>query len=388
MKELFSKVPEELLSHLSEVCSAIVEKLVDLSAAVRSTLIDLVSLMLSSLTQEQLRSYVAQFVVFIGSALTHSLVAVRMDSLRMVKLWLSHYPQLLILHYQQLLPQIALILKTHSQLSLNANVMSSSSVSSKLTTSTISKNTKLLVDTLYLYLSHILDSTDQTTVSLNNAPAALAMDWTDTIDDALVVPLSSPYLFSSLTSSSSSSSASVPHSGSYDSKMIFGGSSDPTLASSVSVLARSDLSKEEGVSRYCQYIIPLLMEARVSLPSPPFSVLTCEVWMEYAPLPLEEARHRDSPAANAGLLLFIVRILRHLLVRLQTLSPSSLPGFSPMLQKYIFLRFPYTWNSSSRLQEERQSEYVVSIDVSFSRQDVWLDGAEYEHCRHHEPVCH
>eukprot|EP01127_Copromyxa_protea_P017905 TRINITY_DN5526_c0_g2_i3.p1 TRINITY_DN5526_c0_g2~~TRINITY_DN5526_c0_g2_i3.p1 ORF type:complete len:990 (-),score=218.09 TRINITY_DN5526_c0_g2_i3:258-3227(-) len=103
--EIFTLHPSLLSQHLSEVVEKSVEMIIDGAAIVRKAFVDLTEFLLNELEEKFMFPFLQLYVVYITSAMSHSHKDVSVDGVKVINLWMDHYPDSIVTKYKLIVPQ-------------------------------------------------------------------------------------------------------------------------------------------------------------------------------------------------------------------------------------------------------------------------------------------
>ncbi|KAJ3363049.1 Testis-expressed sequence 10 protein [Allomyces javanicus] len=103
ISELMDAHDTLLYQHLGTIMEALVPTMNDESPSVRTALLTHMKRVLSSLDSQHIHPFVALFMMYLTSAMTHIFEDIRVDALRFLDLWIEQCPHLLLPHTSQIL---------------------------------------------------------------------------------------------------------------------------------------------------------------------------------------------------------------------------------------------------------------------------------------------
>ncbi|KAJ3373351.1 Testis-expressed sequence 10 protein [Allomyces arbusculus] len=103
ISELMDAHDTLLYQHLGTIMEALVPTMNDESPSVRTALLTHMKRVLSSLDSQHIHPFVALFMMYLTSAMTHIFEDIRVDALKFLDLWIEQCPHLLLPHTSQIL---------------------------------------------------------------------------------------------------------------------------------------------------------------------------------------------------------------------------------------------------------------------------------------------
>ncbi|KAF2072081.1 hypothetical protein CYY_006601 [Polysphondylium violaceum] len=130
IRDLVNQHPRVLNQHLGSIMNKIVEVINDLDKDVRHCTHQLVSNLLPMLDEVTMSPFIPLFSVYISSGMTHLKTSIRLDSLRLLDIFIDNYPKLISKHCHQIIPNYIDLLRRVAGTSTAATVSLSTSSSS------------------------------------------------------------------------------------------------------------------------------------------------------------------------------------------------------------------------------------------------------------------
>ncbi|KAM9960737.1 hypothetical protein ACTFIW_009886 [Dictyostelium discoideum] len=129
IRDLILKHPSVLFVHLGAIMNKLVEVINDLDKDVRHCTHNLISTILPMLDEISISPFIPLFSVYINSGMTHLKTTIRLDSLRLLDIFIDHYPNLVSRSCHQMIPNYIDLLKRVSGAATVATISTSTSSS-------------------------------------------------------------------------------------------------------------------------------------------------------------------------------------------------------------------------------------------------------------------
>ncbi|KAK5575969.1 hypothetical protein RB653_007105 [Dictyostelium firmibasis] len=137
IRDLISKHPTVLFVHLGAIMNKLVEVINDLDKDVRHCVHNLLGTILPMLDEISISPFIPLFSVYINSGMTHLKTSVRLDSLRLLDIFIDHYPNLISRSCHQMIPNYIDLLKRVSGSATIATISTSTSSSATVPTGSV-----------------------------------------------------------------------------------------------------------------------------------------------------------------------------------------------------------------------------------------------------------
>ncbi|KAN0043226.1 hypothetical protein ACTA71_010866 [Dictyostelium dimigraforme] len=129
IRDLIMKHPSVLFVHLGAIMNKLVEVINDLDKDVRHCTHNLISTILPMLDEISISPFIPLFSVYINSGMTHLKTSIRLDSLRLLDIFIDQYPNLVSRNCHQMIPNYIDLLKRVSGAATVATISTSTSSS-------------------------------------------------------------------------------------------------------------------------------------------------------------------------------------------------------------------------------------------------------------------
>ncbi|EGC35558.1 hypothetical protein DICPUDRAFT_87805 [Dictyostelium purpureum] len=127
IRDLISLHPVVLHSHLGSIMNKLVEVINDLDKDVRHCTHILIGNILKMTDEITISPFIPLYSVYINSGMTHLKTSIRLDSLRLLDIFIDHFPKLVSRHCHQMIPNYIDLLKRVSGSATTATVSTSTS---------------------------------------------------------------------------------------------------------------------------------------------------------------------------------------------------------------------------------------------------------------------
>jgi pre-rRNA-processing protein IPI1 len=184
LKEMFGKHPQNVLVHLSSIFEITFAIIVDEDSSVRAAYLGFLQSITPHLSKNNVGPFIALYLSYCGSAMTHIDDNIRLNSLDFLNLWINAFPSLIVNSTVQILPNFIGLLSNfaHKGGSQSSNTPSKliSLPNSKMANS---KSRTSILQSLYIYLSHALESEKAAKswfdefIEVSNVDAAPTFKW-------------------------------------------------------------------------------------------------------------------------------------------------------------------------------------------------------------------
>ncbi|KYQ88399.1 hypothetical protein DLAC_11097 [Tieghemostelium lacteum] len=355
IKDLVCQFPKVLHQHLGAIMGKVVEVINDLDKDVRASTHQLINVILPLLDEVSISPFIPLFSVYIASGMTHLKTHIRLDSLRLLDIFIDRFPKLLSHHCHQMIPNYLDLLKRVAVSTQTNNTGTSTSQQSsqnkkKILTSATPKansiNTRVFIlGSLYKLLQVLLKKPD-----LSYASLLEQIQHKQIHNQSLsCVNITSPFE-------------------NYTSKLIFSNlftqqQSSFTSTNSMASTTTSSTATQEDADK----IKPTILETKEELYqfTRVFMKVLIECWLELVP---SNPMISYNTLEDLQLVLNIINLTVHCLKTSYSSSTTEMKLLRKDFLKYFTVHYPFSIGSA---QNPDSKEWIISSSLNSTMTQIF-----------------